>query len=104
MDVGNPSSSQSAAGGVVPNAESRNVMEANKVDSASTKQNEGVAKRKKTESRSRAWAHFEKIKDDKGIKQKAKCIYCSVKIGAHSKIHGTYAMRHHMLQCKKNAT
>ena len=76
-------------------------MEANKVDSAFTKQNEGAAKRKETESRSRAWEHFEKIKDDKGITQKAKCIYCYAKFGAHSKIHGTTSMRNRMLQYKK---
>ena len=99
MDVGNPSTSQSAAAAVVvPDAESRNEVEANKVDFATTKQNDGAVKRKETESRSRAWVHFEKIKYDKGITQNTKCIYCSVKIGAHSKIHGTSAMRHHILQ------
>ena len=104
MDVENPSSSQFTAVGVVLDAESRNEVEANKVDSPSTKQNEGAAKRKETESRSRAWEHFEKIKNDKGITQKAKCIYYSAKFGAHSKIHGTSLMRKSHVTMQKNAT
>ena len=98
--IGNPSS-QNVAAGIVPDDESRNEVEANKIDSATAKQNDGATKRKETEARSRAWEHFEKIKDANGTTQQAKCIYCSAKFNANPNKHGTSSMRNHMLQCKK---
>ena len=99
-----PSGSNTASGGVhVPDSESRIEVEAQHNDSASNKHNVVAEnKRKKAESKSKAWEHFEKLKDEKGRTQKAKYIYYAKTIFCYSKIHGTSSLRNYMLSCKKN--
>ena len=58
-------------------------------------------KRKEIDARSKAWEHFERIKDEKGVTIKGRCIYCGKKLNAHTKFHGTSSLRNHILTCKK---
>ena len=58
-------------------------------------------KRKEIDARSKAWEHFERIKDEKGVTIKGLCIYCGKKLNAHTKFHGTSSLRNHILICKK---
>lgn len=58
--------------------------------------------RKKMESRSDVWNHFNKIKDDKGILRAAKCKYCCRNMKADSNGHGTSALKRHLNTCKRN--
>ena len=55
---------------------------------------------KHTETRSTAWDYFERIKDKAG-NAKAKYMYCSKKLGADTRKHGTSSLRNHILSCKK---
>ena len=63
---------------------------------------ENTKKRKDPQHRSLAWEHYEEIRNEAGVVIKGKCIYCAKKINAHSKIHGTSAIRNHVLTCLKN--
>ena len=53
---------------------------------------ENIKKRKETDTRSKAWEHFEKILVDKGKLLKAKCIYCAKLLLTDAK-----KMAHHLL-------
>ena len=55
---------------------------------------------KETETKSAAWEYFERVKD-KDSNSKAKCIYCSKKLGIDTCKHGTSSIRNHILSCKK---
>ena len=73
-----------------------------KILSNHQKQLKTQKKRKDLEHRSLAWEHYEEIRNEAGIVVKARCIYYAKKVNAHSKIHGTSAIRSHVLTCLKN--
>ena len=55
---------------------------------------------KETETILAGWEYFERVKD-KDSNSKAKCIYCSKKLGIDTCKHGTSSIRNHILSCKK---
>ena len=63
-------------------------VEAQQKDHTDSKSDAGK-KRKEIDMRSKAWEHFERVKDASGVTVKGRCIYCGKKINAHSKLHDT---------------
>ena len=76
-------------------------VEAQQKDHTDSKSDVGK-KRKEIDTRSKAWEHFERVKDASGVTIKGRCIYCGKQINAHSKLHGTSSLRGHILTCTKN--
>ncbi|XP_050238141.1 zinc finger BED domain-containing protein RICESLEEPER 2-like [Mercurialis annua] len=67
-----------------------------------TSQEASNRKRKAMDTRSVAWDHFEKIKDESGTVISAKCNYCVKEFACHSKRNGTSSLKNHILSCMKN--
>ncbi|KAJ9544822.1 hypothetical protein OSB04_024529 [Centaurea solstitialis] len=59
-------------------------------------------KRKSYESKSKYWAHVDKILDDNGRVTNAKCKYCLKEYVADPKKHGTTMLRKHLVACLQN--
>ena len=87
------------AGGSEPNKE-QHTVEAEK--NINPEQQQEQMKRKETPRRSKAWEHFEEIKNNVGIVVQVRCLYCAKKIHCHSKTYGTSSLRNHILTCMKN--
>ena len=88
-----------AAGGSEPNKEQHTVEAEKNINSV---QPQEQMKRKETPRRSKAWEHFEEIKNSAGVVFQGRCLYYAKKIYCHSKIHGTSSLRNHVLTCMKN--
>ena len=88
-----------AAGGSEPNKEQHTVEAEKNINSEQPKEQ---MKRKETPRRSKAWDHFEEIKNSAGVVFQGRCLYCAKKIYYHSKIHGTSSLRNHVRTCMKN--
>ena len=96
-EAGAPSGSKPATGDQTLQTE--NVEAQKQPDVAIAKNQE---KNKDSDSRSKAWEHFEKIYDEQGKLVKARCIYCAKKLEADPKKNGTSSIRRHVLICMKN--
>ena len=96
-EAGAPSGSKPATGDQTLQTE--NVEAQKQPDVAIAKNQE---KNKDSDSRSKAWEHFEKIYDEQGKLVKARCIYCAKKLEADPKRNGISSIRNHMLRCRKN--
>ena len=59
-------------------------------------------KRKEIDSKSLVWKYFERVKDNEGVTQKGRCLYCDKLFNSHHKRHGTSSLRNHILTCAKN--
>ena len=60
-----------------------------------------LKKKKEIAPKSVVWQYFKRIKDDKGVVVKGKCLYCATIYNYHLKMHGISSLKNYIMHCMK---